>query len=254
MSADSAGTVVIWSMMSHSPAILSTFTAHSISLTNLHVVDASHFITIGMEMAADPAQTEPTSNGTVDQDNAPSPAANPNSVTVIPSASDNLESKMAALDVNSSTIELEAGSPAAAAPPLLHSPVSSPTQPPSSSPTQFKVKLWEFDKPPKMVKEIPDMGTVVCSSFHCHNPPGNMFLGLGMKHGSVRVYNVPDFTLATEIHFEEMPNADCVQLRLNLSRETPIFTHAYYRNPFRDLILTSAWSNGKIVVCQVAKQ
>jgi len=259
VSADSSGKVVIWSMMSHTPAIIRTYNAHSVSLTNLHVVDASHFITVGMEKAAadDPAQTEPTSNGTVSQDVSP-PAASPNLITLIPSTSENLETKMTSLDINSSVELEEVGTPAAttAAPSssLSHTSVTSPTQPAPSSPMQCKVKLWEFDKPLKVVKEIADVGPVMCSSFHCHSPPGNMFLGLGMKNGAVKVYNVPEFTLATEIHFEEMPNADCVQLRLNLSRETPIFTHAYYRNPFRDLILTSAWSNGKIMVCQVAKQ
>lgn len=81
-----------------------------------------------------------------------------------------------------------------------------------------------------------------------------MFLGLGLRYGVIKIYNIPTFTIASELHFPEMKGHDCTHIKLNLSREVPVINHAYYRNPFRDLILTSVWSDGKVMVCQVAKQ
>ncbi len=255
MSADIAGTIVIWSMMSHNPAILSSFKAHSASLSNLHVIDTSRFITIGSENPADSSVAEPATNGNAGQHSGLATASStpPDSVAVtrIPPSTDNLHARVAALSLN--TDAADASSADSSSPALsVHSSATPNTTTDTSS--LFKIKLWSFNKPPKVVKEISEMGPAICSSFHCHNPPGNMFLGVGSKNGIIQVYNIPDFTLAAKIHFEELLNADCLQIKMNLSREAPIITPAYYRNPFRDLILTSAWSNGKIMVCQVAKQ
>lgn len=248
VSADCKGNVVIWSMMSHNPTIHSSFRAHTLTLSNLHVVNANHFLSIGSEIGSDLSRSDSGTNGAAAQAQL-LPATEP--FTVIPSSSDDLEVDMANLTMHSSEdIGIHALPPSKALPPS-----SSSTPPPTSSASiQFTIKLWEFDKPPKLIKVIGDVGPIVCSSFHCHNPPGNMFLGLGMRDGVVKVYNVPTFTVATELHFQELAGKDCIHIRLNLSREAPLITPAYYRNPFRDLILTSVWSDGKIMVCQVAKQ
>lgn len=244
VSADCSGCVVIWSMMSHNPTIHSSFSAHSLTLSSLHVVNANHFLTIGAETGSDVCRSDSGTNGAAAQ---LVPATE--SLIIIPSSSEDLEVDMTNLSVRpSEDIGAHSLPPTSLSRPSITPPL------PSSSSIQFAIKLWEFDKPPKLTKVIGDVGPMICSSFHCHNPPGNMFLGLGMRDGVVKVYNIPTFSLATELHFQELAGKDCLHIRLNLSREAPLITPAYYRNPFRDLILTSVWSDGKIMVCQVAKQ
>ena len=235
-------------MMNHTPTIHSSFRAHTLSLTNLHVVDANYFLSIGTDTGSDESRSDSETDSAAAQ--VP-PVTEP--FTVIPTSSEDFEVDMANLSLNlSDDIGIHALSPPTTLSPLSSSSTSPPLN--SSSSSQFAIKLWEFDKPPKLSKVIRDIGPVICSSFHCHNPPGNMFLGLGMRDGVVKVYNVPTFMLASELHFELLSGKDCVHIQLNLSREAPLITQAYYRNPFRDLILTSVWSDRKIFVCQVAKQ
>ena len=230
MSGDASGKVVVWSMMSQTPFIHSSFQSHTPTLTNLHVIDANHFITIGSD-ASPVAEDGLNNSGSKSQIQS--------QFTVIPSTTlESLNLEMSQLTMQST----EDG------------PNSTTMSSSSDSLDQFSVKLWEFGQPPKMVKCIENVGHVMSSSSHCHNPPGNMFLGLGMKDGVIKIYNVPNFTISSELHFTEMKGKDCTHIRLNLSRETPVINPAYYRNPFRDLILTSVWSDGKIMVCQVAKQ
>ena len=125
--------------------------------------------------------------------------------------------------------------------------------PPPDVGVGYLIHLWEFNKPPKFVQAYNINGMVISSSFHCHNPPGNMFLAMGLKDGTVRILNVPGFSVASELHFSEMKGKDCNHIALNLSREAPLITQSLFRNPFRDLILTTVWSDGRIMVCQVAK-
>lgn len=234
-SGDACGNVAVWSMMSQNPSKLSTHEMHSLSMINLHVVDANHFITVGKDVqqadeegsAAKPPETTPPD----DQFNiAP------------PSAPEEVNLDMSQLSIQS--VDKENVLPPSAAS------VATDDHPLP----QFSIKFWEYGKPPKLVKEVGEMGYVLSSSFHCHNPPGNMFLGLGMVDGMIKIYNVPNFTISSDLYFPEMKGKNCIHVRLNLSRETPLITPAYYRNPFRDLILTSMWSDSKIMVCQVAKQ
>ena len=231
MSGDTSGKVAIWSMMSQTPTIHSTFQAHSLSLTGLHVMDANHFLTIG-NSDSQPAPVERDESTAGGSSNGSKTQLQSDSFTIIPSSSpEQLSFDMSQLSI----------------------------QPPDEGgydqqATDSSVRYWEYGKPPKMLKAITDIGAVISSSFHCHNPPGNMFLGLGMHNGIIKIYNVPNFTIASELHFPEMKGLDCTHIRLNLSREAPLLTPAYYRNPFRDLILTSTWSDGKIMVCQVKKQ
>lgn len=239
VSGDSAGKVAVWSMMSQTPSIHTLLDTHSLSMTNLHVVDANHFITVGTDapeasrdesQASNQAQTTPPEPFSVD------PLSAPNELSL-----DMSQLTVKSTDDEQSTL---AAPPAVAAPPTGI----------ANSPVQFSIKFWEYGKPPKLVKCVAEVGQVLCSSFHCHNPPGNMFLGIGIVDGMIKIYNVPNFTISSELYFPEMKGKDCIHVRLNLSREAPLITPAYYRNPFRDLILTSMWSDGNIMVCQVAKQ
>lgn len=224
--------------MSQTPSIHITFQSHSLSLTNLHVVDAHHFITIGTD-------THPVGGGSDDSlgggvSSAPKthtqpPAPEP--YAILPTESPDYEMSQLSLQAPEEAVSFSASA-------------SSNME----SSIQYSIKSWEYGKPPKLVKAISDVGPVVSSTFHCHSPPGNMFLGLGMRNGVIKIYNIPSFTISSELHFPEMKGRDCIHTRLNLSREAPLITAAYYRNPFRDLILTSVWSDGKVMVCQVAKQ
>jgi len=74
-----------------------------------------------------------------------------------------------------------------------------------------------------------------------------------LKDSTVKVYNVPNFSVASELHFPEMKGT-CIHVALNISREAPLINNAFFRNPFRDLILTTVWTDAKVMICQVAKQ
>lgn len=231
VSGDTCGKVAVWSMMSQTPSTHSILDTHSLSMTNLHVVDANHFITVGTDVQLASEETS-LSSSSKSQATPPDDPFN----TVPPSGPEDLSVDMSQLSVQSTDEE------------------SSPTASIADPPAHFVIKFWQYGKPPKLLKEVCEMGHVLASSFHCHNPPGNMFLGLGIADGMIKIYNIPNFTISSELYFPEMKGKDCIHVRLNLSREAPLITPAYYRNPFRDLILTSMWSDGEIMVCQVAKQ
>ncbi len=238
MSGDSSGLVIVWSMMSQTPSIHGSFQSHSSSLINLHVMDANHFITIGMDSGPNTEDTPVDDTGT-----KPEQVISKEVEAVVPSPAppDPLSLDMSQLSLVQQQQSDEGGS--------LTSSVSS-----SDDSERSSVKLWEYGRPQKLLKCVDGVGAVTSSSFHCHSPPGNCFLGVGLKSGVIKIYNVPSFNISSELHFPEMKGKDCTHIRLNLSREVPLITHAYYRNPFRDLILTSVWSDGRIMVCQVAKQ
>ena len=245
-------------MMSQTPSIHSTFSSHSLSLVNLHVVDASHFITVGTDIQAPPPVNEeappPVANSSLSgpktqlETTPPHPPTQSETYNMVvlpqappPSVAESMNFDLSQLSLSQS------GDDSAAAAAVV-------SENPSNPSIQFSIKWWEYAKPPKMGRCVPDVGAAVSSSYHFHNPPGNMFLGLGLRDGVIKIYNIPTFTIASELHFPEMKGRDCLHIRLNLSREMPLVTPAYYRNPFRDLILTSVWSDGKVMVCQVAKQ
>lgn len=223
-------------MMSQTPTLHASFQSHTLSLTNLHTVDPNHFITIGTESNSSSEDDPSHDLGSKSQIQ---PAAPAEACTIPTSTMDDLSLEVSQLSVQPSEDT-----------PLPALPTGALMEPS----IQYSVKLWEFGKPPKVVKVISADGTVVSTSFHCHTPPGNMFLGLGLKNRIVKIYNIPNFTISSELHFPEMKGGECVHIKLNHSREVPLLTHAYYRNPFRDLILTSVWSDGVVMVCQVAKQ
>ncbi len=116
---------------------------------------------------------------------------------------------------------------------------------------KFSICFWQF---PKLVSSWTEEGVVNSTSFHVHPPPGNMFLAVGIQGGTVKIFNLPSFKIASELHFPEMKGSECSHITINHSRENPVSSSVYYRSPFRDLILTTVWSDGRIMVCQVAKQ
>ena len=249
MSADSAGCVVVWSMTNYTPTIYSSFSAHNLSLSSLHVVDANRFLSISTDKSCIPSTSD---SGTIVS--PPVQVAITEPFIVITFFSKHLVSDMANLSLHS-TENISAHTSS------THSAVFSPPSTSSFSfqfhpsfSTQIVMKLWEFDKPPKLAKVIGNIGPMICSSIHHHTHPSNTFLGVGMKGGVVKVYNIPTFTLTSSLFFQEVSSKDCIHIQLSLSRETPPMTPAYYKNPFGDLILTSVWSDGEIMVCQVAKE
>lgn len=233
------GQIKLWSMQSQQPTIDSNFQAHIVSLKDVHALDSTFFLTIGVGPSS--MWQEESGSSAASRDLPPPPpsgevtsqppgtqlhAARPHTV-------DSITTEMAQLAVN------EDGVP-------LH-PVAEPLH-------SYYITLWQFGKPPRNVKTISKLGDVVSTAFHFHSNVNSMFLAVGMREGTVKIYNLPNFTVASELHFSEMKGKDCLHVALNMSREVPLPNHAYIRNLFRDLILTTVWSGGKIMVCQIARQ
>ena len=111
------------------------------------------------------------------------------------------------------------------------------------------IALWEYGKPIKMFKTIDSPGPITCTAFYQHPLLGNRFLAVGLMGGAVKIYNLPSFTVASEIHFQDIADKNCSHIALNLSREREYTQNFNVKNPFRDLILTTVWSDGKIMIC-----
>lgn len=243
--------------------------AHSISLCNIHVIDTTRFITIGIS----PCPDDRLINSSIVDDRSEDPANSGESKTRVPSSIEAIGVSMEGMSSDFSRMSVTASASGGLVSSEEHSLVAPPavgvgvgvggtaseavktaTQHPD-----FMISVWEFNRPPKLIHSLPINGIVISSSFHYHLPTGNMFLATGMQNGTVKIYNVPfptymTLSTASELHFSEMKGKDCIHVAVNLSREVPLSANAYIRNPFRDLILTTAWSDGKIMVCQVARQ
>lgn len=226
-------------MHSQQPSMDSSLQTHASSLSNLHALDNSHFLTVGIgpSLGGQEEATPPAGHVTPSHDAVlPEGLAMPTTQGTQAQATgqemiDSITSDVARLAVNGESL-----------------PVVSEQQ------SGCYITLWQFNRPPRNLKTIANLGDVVCSSFHHYAHTGNMFLAVGMRDGTVKIFNIPNFSMASELHFSEMKGKDCVHIALNLSREAPLINQAYFRNPFRDLILTSVWSDGKVMVCQVARQ
>lgn len=251
--------MILWSMQTQQPVIDSKMVAHSISLCNIHVVDSTRFITIGLgsysevppnEGLASDSTTSGNGRSRVNEGGAkglPS-GLEPVGMTIEGVASNFSQMSMSGLPSSEehTKVGVASGTASEAVKAASHHP-------------DFLISIWEFSRPPKLVHSLPVNGVVISSSFNYHLPTGNMFLAAGLQNGTVKIYNVPlptfmTLTTASELHFSEMTGKDCVHVAINLSREMPLSANAYIRNPFRDLILTTAWSDGRIMVCQVARQ
>lgn len=130
---------------------------------------------------------------------------------------------------------------------------------PSSNPvTESATKLngshtacvWAFGQPVQNISTIDYLGLVSCTSFHQQPMFGNRFLAVGQANGKVKVFNIPQFSVASEVYFHNYKDLECRFVALNLSREKENTHFVNVKNPFRDLILTTAWSDGRIMVCQ----
>lgn len=223
-------------MRSQQPTVDSRIQAHPFCLNSIHVLDSSHFLTVGLGSA-------PGSQEAIPPPSHVTPLDTPVSIEELPVGSsqgtqaqavDSITSEMAQLSV---TEESSIGA-------------SAPLQESSG----YCITLWQFNRPPRSLKTVSSIGEILSTSFHHQTHMGNMFLAVGLREGTVKIFNIPNFSVASELHFPEMKDRDCVHVALNLSREAPLFNNAYFRNPFRDLILTTVWSDGKVMVCQVAKQ
>lgn len=263
------GCVVLWSMGSQLPTVDSQVQAHSLSLGDIHVINSNHFLTVGngsianSKIPEDPATPTTAAAGGSSYVASQLSAGGGNgggggvalagvaSSTVGGSSSSSssnghasvegvVVNQLARLSVvaeETAATPLGGGAPPAATPPL-----------PSHEPATSCITLWQFDHPPRTVKTVFLIGDVISTAFHHQLNCGSMFLAVGMRDGTVKIYNVPTFSVASELHFSEMKGKDCLHVALNLSRESPVTS--YYRHPLRDLILTTAWSDGKVMVCQ----
>lgn len=111
--------------------------------------------------------------------------------------------------------------------------------------------IWDYSKNVTNTKTVENLGDVLVTAFHQQPMFGNQFLALGYQGGAIKIYNVPTFSVASEIHFPDIVNYSCRHVALNLSREKENTHHFNMRNPFRDLILTTVWSDGKVMICQI---
>lgn len=226
-------------MQSQSPVVDSSIVAHTSSLHGLHVIDNIHFVTIGVGTPIDDpsfiggAGTPSTPQSSGHTTGEALPSSKP------PGSLDTLSGDMSHLSVSNFP------------PSVIPSPISSTSS--SAGSHKYSLALWQFNKPPKCVDLHVEEGVVLSTSFYCHTPPGSMFLAVALQGGSIKIFNIPRFTIASELHFPEMNGVECLHINLNHSREFPVTNLAYSRNPFRDLLLTTAWSDGRVMVCQVAR-
>ena len=254
---DRGGRVILWSMQTQQPVIDSRMIAHSISLSRVHVVDSTRFITIGLSPCPDVSDERLIESG------GSSGRSDGRVVGGKGGISSSLDMTMEGVAADFSQLSVNASgglsSDEHALPTAVGSGATEPMKAAGRLP-DFVISIWEFNRPPKLLHSLPVNGVITSSSFHHHLPTSNMFLATGMQNGTVKIYNIPStssfvsLSTASELHFSEMRGKDCVHIAINLSREVPLNANAYLRNPFRDLILTTVWSNGRIMVCQVARQ
>ena len=205
--------------------------AHSESFLNIHVLDTSCFITVGTNqerassilpspMVANDNRPEVTRK--ISHETPPTEVANSQDVHPTEKNLENVSSGLANMSIN-------------------HTSVCS----------NYSISLWEYGKPIKNFKTLDNLGSVTCSAFYQHPLLGNRFLALGLMGGAVKIYNLPTFTIASEIHFQDIADRNCSHIALNLSRDKEHTYNFNMKNPFRDLILTTVWSDGRIMVCQI---
>ena len=241
---DRGGKVILWSMQTQQPVIDSRMAAYSIALSNIHVVDSAHFITIGLGSCPDlPDEGPPESSSRSEG----------------PGGKIGVSVDGVAADFSQMTVGVSGGLPEDHAVAAAVGGSASEAAKAAAHHPDYVISVWEFNRPPKLIHSLPVNEMIISSSFNYHLPTGNIFLATGLQNGTVKIYNIPlttyfPLSIASELHFSEMVGKDCTHIAINLSREIPLNANAYIRNPFRDLILTTVWSDGRIMVCQVARQ
>ena len=231
------GKLIVWSMHTQQPVINSEQYVHSASLNSIHIQDSSVIITVGR------GSSVPKDNGAVVPDKDPS--TDPTSLATMSVASTS----------SNNVVAQEAGGGGVSVNQMTQDMTQLSVTTAAGACTRFEdtVTLWQYGVPLRPTKIQGDFGEIVTSVFHQAHT-GNMFLALGLCDGTIKILNLPNFTIASELRFPEMAGKSLLHMALNLSRESPIQNHNYYRNPFRDLILTTVWSDGKVMICQVSRQ
>ena len=242
------GKLIVWSMGTQQPTINSKQLVHSSSLSSIHIQDSSVILTVGRGGAA--VQKEGEGSGSAKDASAPVTLGNMPVASTSSSSSSSSSSTLSTSEASIST----GGAPGISQLTQDMTQLSVSTSA-NQSAGRFEdtVTLWQYDMPLRPTKIQNNLGEIVTSAFY-HAHTGNMFLAIGLCNGTVKILNLPNFTLASELHFPQMVGKNCLHMALNLSRESPIQNHNYYRNPFRDLILTTVWSDGKVMICQVSRQ
>ena len=249
ISGSSNGTVCLWSMRSHEPMLAEKFQAHTESLMDIYVLDTNTFLTIGMNQEHSGSAVHPS----IEQVTNPIsgdvglstdlPSSTTAATTATGETVDSLSSELSRFSFTSD-----------------HNPTSTTTTfsssssssfPSMSSGTQSTASLWVFGQPVQCIKTLDNLGSILCTAYHQQPMFGNRFLATGQKNGTVKVYNVPSFSVASEIQFSDIKELDCCFVALNLSRDKENTHYVNMKNPFRDLILTTSWSDGRVMVCQI---
>ncbi len=207
------GTVHCWNMQSSRPLITTTIRAHSISLSQIHVVNSQHFITVGSN-ADFPITLSVESSDKSDEQEAQSAATKGTSTNAVNPS-----------DLATSVIKLALEPSSADKSNRTNTPV---------------VTLWKFENPPKSVKTFSEFGKIISSSVLVTKFAGS-FLALSLQQGSIAIYHVPDFTLMPEFP----ANTTSELLSLSLARELPT------QSPNREIMLTTVQSDNTVKVYQV---
>ena len=232
------GKLVVWSMRTQQPTINSEQHVHSVSLSSIHIQDNSAIITIGRGSSVQKDGEATNTSAAVQTNISTSQSLGEHTMH---SASNSGLQDGSGQSMNQLTTEVAQMS------------VGDVGNSTSAGQFEDTVTVWQYGVPLRPIKIEEDLGEIVTSVFH-HAHTGNMFLALGLSNRIVKILNLPNFTLASELHFPEMAGKRCLHMALNLSRDSPVPNGSYYRNPFRDLILTTAWSDGKVMICQVSRQ
>lgn len=218
--------------------------AHTGSLLNVHVLDTSCFLTVGINQNhPPPLPSSEVISGNQQVTDKPSmdETTNPDSstqqVTTPP------QETPTTTDDTPQTAPGEEGV-------VVEEDIVSPFKNMSIN-SNSSVSQWEYGKPVKNIKTLDNLGSITCSAFYQHTLLGNRFLALGLTGGAVKICNLPSLSIASEIHFQDIIDKDCKHIALNLSREKEHTYNFNFKNPFRDLILTSVWCDGRVMVCQV---
>lgn len=240
MSGSREGKLIVWSMSTQQPVIHSEQQVHSASLSSIHIQDSSAIITVGRGSSVQGEKELTTSAVPVSAS-----SLSLSTMSVLSTGTDN----------TLSTLPQEVLSNGSTPGVSLLAQDMSQLGVSDTTATRYEdtVTLWQYGVPLRPTKIQGDLGEIVTSVFHQAHT-GNMFLAIGLCNGTIKILNLPNFSVASELRFPEMAGKCCLHMALNLSRESPIQNHNYYRYPFRDLILTTVWSDGKIMICQVSRQ
>ena len=210
------GTIHCWNMQSSRPLITTTIRAHSISLSQIHVVNAQHFITVGCNADFPITLSVESSNESVGQEAQPATTKGTGN-TVSPN------------ELATSVIKLALEPSSADKSNRTNTPV---------------VTLWKFENPPKSVKTFSEFGKIVSSSVLVTKFAGS-FMAMSLEQGSIAIYHVPDFTLMPEFPADTSSVTSCELLSLSLARELPS------QSPNREIMLTTVQSDNTVKIFQV---